>query len=85
MKIRFKAMEYILVVMGANTMAIGLITKCKEVVLTLGLMVTNIQASMRITKSITMGYIVTQMGANTKDSGKMESNMVMGDSRLQME
>ena len=84
MKIRLKVMECILAVMAANTMGIGLITKYKEVVLTHGLMVTNIQVSMRIIKSITMGYIVTQMGANMKDSGKMERSTVMGDSRLLM-
>ena len=78
-------MEYILAEMGASTMVIGLIAKCKVGGLTLGLMGTSIQAIMRIIKNITMEYILTQMAASMKDSGKMEKNMVMGASHLRME
>ena len=85
MEIKFKAMECILVVMVANMMATGLITKCKAVALTLGQMETNIRVIMRIIKNIAMVYIVTWMGASMKDSGKMEKNMVMEVSHLPME
>ena len=85
LEIRFKAMESILEAMVAIMMVIGLIIKCMGLELIFGLMVISIQAIMSIIKKIAEGYIVSRMGLNMKDNGKMERNTAMQSSHLQME
>ena len=57
LEIRFKAMEYMLEVMVAIMMVIGLTIKCMGQALIFGLMAISIQAIMTIIKNITVEFI----------------------------
>jgi len=49
-----------------------------------GKMAENMKASIKMTRNMDMGYLIGQMGGNTKDVGKMENNKAKGSISVRM-